>query len=104
MVIRNYKRRQIGLGMAWVDYKKAYDIIPHSSILKCMELFEAAGNIIALLDKSMNNWERVNCKWKNVGDCKHKDRYLSRRQPVSIAVHCGPNSTIYGVVASESWL
>ena len=26
MIMKNCKRRQIGLGMAWVDYKKAYDI------------------------------------------------------------------------------
>ena len=57
MVIRNCKRQQIGLDMAWVDYKKAYDMIPHSWILKCLEMFGAAGNIIALLEKSMNNWE-----------------------------------------------
>ena len=55
MVIRNCKRRQIGLGMAWIDYKKACDMIPHSWILKCLEMFGAAGNIIALLEKSMNN-------------------------------------------------
>ena len=24
MIMKNCKRRQIGLGMAWVDYKKAY--------------------------------------------------------------------------------
>ena len=57
MVIRNCTRRQIGLGMVWVDYKKTYDMIPHSWILKCLETFGAAGNIIALLEKSMNNWE-----------------------------------------------
>ena len=32
LVIRNCKRRQIWLGMAWVDYKKAYDMIPHSCV------------------------------------------------------------------------
>ena len=32
------------------------------------------------------------------------ERYLSGRQPVSIAVHCSPNSTNNGVAASESWL
>ena len=27
MVIRNCKRRQTGLGKAWVEYKRAYDMI-----------------------------------------------------------------------------
>lgn len=36
MVIRNCKRRQIGLAMAWVVYKKVYVRIPHSWIIKCL--------------------------------------------------------------------
>ena len=42
IVIRNCKRRQIGLAMAWVVYKKAYVMIPHSWIIKCLQMFVAA--------------------------------------------------------------
>ena len=56
MVIRNFKRRQTGLRVAWVDYKKAYDTIPHSWIIKCLQMFGAATNMIALLEKSMAHW------------------------------------------------
>ena len=90
--------------MAWVDYKKAYGMIPHSWILKCLEMFGAAGNIIALLEKSMNNWEtELTASGRTLGTV-NVERYLSGGQPVSIAVHCGPNSTNNGVAASESWL
>ena len=34
MVMRNYKRRKKNLAMAWIDYKKAYDMVPHSWILE----------------------------------------------------------------------
>ena len=30
MVIRNCRRRLRNLAMGWIDYKKAYDMIPHS--------------------------------------------------------------------------
>ena len=30
MVLKNCKRRHTNLAMAYVDYKKAYDMIPHS--------------------------------------------------------------------------
>ena len=43
--------------MAWVDYKKAYDMVPHSWILKTLEITKVAGNIIAFLSNSMNKWE-----------------------------------------------
>ena len=56
MIIRNCKRRLTGLGMAWFDYKKAYDMVPHSWIRKCMLMFGVAGNATRVLDKSMDKW------------------------------------------------
>ena len=32
MVIKNCKRRMTNLCLAWIDYKKAYDMVPHSWI------------------------------------------------------------------------
>ena len=32
MVMGNCKRRKTNLAMAWIDYKKAYDMVPHSWI------------------------------------------------------------------------
>ena len=37
MVIGNCKRRVIGLGMAWIDYKKAFDFLPHTWNLECLK-------------------------------------------------------------------
>ena len=42
--------------MEWIDYKKAYDMIPHSWILKCMKMFDIASNITALMEKTMEKW------------------------------------------------
>ena len=50
MIIRNCKRRLTGLGKAWVDYNKAYDMVPHSWIRKCMLMFGVAGNATRVLD------------------------------------------------------
>ena len=45
--------------MAWIDYKKAYDMVPHSWILKCMEMVGAANNMISIISNSMVNWVTV---------------------------------------------
>ena len=45
--------------MAWIDYKKAYDMVPHSWILKCLEMVGAAKNIISTISNSMVNWKTV---------------------------------------------
>ena len=41
-VIREVKSREKNLTMAWIDYKKAYDMVPHSWIKECLELLEVA--------------------------------------------------------------
>ena len=33
------KRHRTNLAMAWVDYKKAYDMVPHDWTERCLELF-----------------------------------------------------------------
>ena len=39
VIFKNCRRRQTGLGMVWVDYKKAYDMIPSMSwIIECMNM------------------------------------------------------------------
>ena len=52
-VIREVKSRKKSLAMAWMDYKKAYDMVPHSSIKECLDLFGVAENIKTLLVNSM---------------------------------------------------
>ena len=56
-IIRNCKKRQIGLAMGWIDYKKAFDMVPHFWILKCLDRFKIADNIKIFLKNSMTNWE-----------------------------------------------
>ena len=37
MIIKEVKIRKRHLSMAWIDYKKAYDMVPHSWIINCLE-------------------------------------------------------------------
>ena len=36
IILKEVKTRQKNLATAWVDYKKAFDLIPHSWILECL--------------------------------------------------------------------
>ena len=55
-VMKDCKKRHTNLGMAWIDYRKAYDMIPHSWILESLEMVNVADNVIEMLKRSMNNW------------------------------------------------
>ena len=45
------------VAMAWVDYKKAYDMVPHSWILKVSDLLGVAQNVRGLMENSMPMWK-----------------------------------------------
>ena len=42
--------------MAWIDYRKAYDSIPHSWILKTLRMYRFNEKVIRFMETSMNNW------------------------------------------------
>ena len=58
-ILRNCRRRLTNLSMTWIDYKKAYDMVLHSWILKCLEMVGAAKNMISIISNSMVNWKTV---------------------------------------------
>ena len=43
MPLNDCKKRHTNLGMGWIDYKKAYDMIPDSMILKSLGLEKCLG-------------------------------------------------------------
>ena len=43
------------------NYKKAYDVVPHSWITECLDLFRVAENIKSLLVNSMEKWSVMLC-------------------------------------------
>ena len=60
-VIKEVKSRNKNLAMAWIDYKKAYDMVPHLWIKECLDLFGAAENIESLLVNCMEKWKVMLC-------------------------------------------
>ena len=56
-ILQNCKRRKTNLSMAWIDYKKAYDMVPHSWIVSTMEMVGLADNIVNLISGSMDKWK-----------------------------------------------
>ena len=56
-VLKDCKVKKANLGMAWIDYRKAFDMVPHSWILECMSMFGIAKNMEELLKSSMANWK-----------------------------------------------
>ena len=43
--------------MAWVNYKKVYDMESHSWLLNVVEMMGVADNVRSLLEAGMRNWK-----------------------------------------------
>ena len=72
-VIKEVMSRNKNLAMTWIDYKKAYDMVPHSCIIECLDLFGVAETIKSLLVNSMEKWKVILCSGNSeLGDVEIK--------------------------------
>ena len=59
MILTNFRRRKTNLHVALIDYKKAFDSLPHSWIAKCLEIVGVSGNIRQFLRVAMASCNTV---------------------------------------------
>ena len=56
-LIREVKMRKENLSMTWIDYKKAYDMVPHMWKIDSLETVGINIKILKLLAESRNHSE-----------------------------------------------
>ena len=57
MILENCRKKNRNLSTAWIDYKKAFDSVPHEWILKATELYKISPIISNFLRTSMTKWQ-----------------------------------------------
>ena len=57
MILENCKSKKRNLSTAWIDYKKAFDSVPHSWILKALEIYKVSPVIIKFLKANIKQWQ-----------------------------------------------
>ena len=48
--------RRKNLAIAWIDYKKAYDMVPHSWIINSLKMHQISHEVINFIDKTIKTW------------------------------------------------
>lgn len=72
-VLKDCRTRKTNLAMAWIDYRKAYDMVPHTWIKATLEKMKIAKNIRQLLANSMENWSTtLESEGNDLGDVNIK--------------------------------
>ena len=55
-ILSESKARRKNLAMAWIDNKKAYDMIPQSWIINCLKMSKISDKVINFIEKTMKTW------------------------------------------------
>ena len=56
LLTEDCKASHRSLSMAWVDYQKAYDSVPHSWVLQCLQLHKISPVLCRFLSRVMEGW------------------------------------------------
>ena len=103
-ILRDCKQKKTNAVIARVDYKKAYDSVPHSWIMETLELVRAADNFKPLINESIKIWKtQLTARGEDLGEM------LIRRgifqgdslSPLLFAISMLPRSAI--LRESASW-
>ena len=72
MIIEDCKSKHRNLSIAWIEYRKAFDSVPHSWALKVLDLFKISPVLINFLRINMSMWKiTLNLTYQN-GNLKLK--------------------------------
>ena len=55
-ILNESRTRRKNLAMAWIAYKKAYDMVPHSWIINSLTMYKISHEVINFIDKTMKTW------------------------------------------------
>jgi len=56
-ILHEHKNRKKNVCMAWTNYQKAFDSVPHSWIIKSLQLIEINNKMIFLTKEALSFWK-----------------------------------------------
>ena len=59
LITQKAQKNKSNIALMWIDYKKAYESVPHSWIIEVMTLYKIQPPIINLFQISMANWRVI---------------------------------------------
>ena len=69
MLLQEVKRRMKNLAMGWIDYRKAYDMVPHSLVIESLKMMGIAKNVVKFLGKMVKSWRvELTCGSETLGE------------------------------------
>ena len=57
VILESCKKKKKNLSTAWIDYKKAFNSVPHSWILACLRMYKMNPVLTTFIEASMRQWK-----------------------------------------------
>lgn len=57
MVHKDSRENRKNLSLAWIDYRKAFDSVPHSWLIEVLKIYRTNATLLTFIIKSMKNWK-----------------------------------------------
>ena len=58
-IFNESKTRRKNVDIAWIDYKKAYNMVLPSWIINCLQMYKISDEVINFIEKTMKTWRVV---------------------------------------------
>ena len=55
-ILNESKTSRKTLAMAWIDYKKAYNIVPRCWIIHCLKVYKISHEVMHFIEQTMKTW------------------------------------------------
>ena len=69
ILLQEVKWRKKNLAMGWINYLKAYDMVPHSWVIGSWNMMAIAKNVVNFLGKTMKSWSvELTCGSETLGE------------------------------------
>lgn len=78
LIVWQAKKQKKNLSMAWIDYKKAFDSVPHSWILETLKIYKINPVIIHFVTNTMKKWQTEMLLFFKKGHLKTKKIAVKR--------------------------
>ena len=52
-ILENCKANKKNVSTAWIDYKKAFDSVPHSWMLRCLQMYKIHSVLIIFIEQNL---------------------------------------------------
>ena len=84
LLTEDCKTRHKSLSMAWVDYQKAYDSVPHSWLFQCLQLHKISLVLCGFLSRVMKRWRTSMVLSCGNSAIKTRLMQIRRGEPVTV--------------------